>query len=112
MNLKSAEGNMTHIGFAPVENSYLDSVDISSQLSSVNSCAYSCYHSTCCLSFSFNKDMERCETSNKLKKGLLRDKEAKIYKKGMGKKSAGQIGNISRLVCVTNVMYIAVGSVS
>lgn len=63
MNLDSVQCKEKHIRFSPLPNSYLSSVDNATEVSSITACAYSCYHSACCLSFSYIKETQICEMS-------------------------------------------------
>lgn len=78
--MDAAKGNNKHIRFAPVEDSHLVSVYDRTQVSSTTSCAYSCYHSTCCLSFSYEKNTERCVLSGEPAEfGTTHEGQAEVF---------------------------------
>lgn len=90
-----------HVGiwFTPVEYGYLESVGNSTKVSSVISCAYSCYHTPCCLSFSYKSDTEQCDMSDKLTmKGSPNDDKADIYKTGEDRRCSAQARRIFQLI--------------
>ena len=82
-SLGVAEANQQHIRFTPKQSRDLGSIIQRTHSLSAESCAYQCYHSRCCMAFSFQNKSGECSLSKTHTHVNNADPDVDVYAVGM-----------------------------